>query len=486
MRLSQRTEMLPWLLLLLASVGMAVAITYVPWLLPSAIAVSVMGVLVLTVARDLTIWQNVTFVFLVGYSALNYGFANWSLRIGTMPLPIGHLLAFSALFLALPRGAHHVVAFFRTPVAVLWLLLVGLSLLHLVYDVPKYGGYAVRDTSFVAEGIFLMVGFVWSRQKDQGATFWKVISCLYLLTFIYALTYPMRAVLIEHSPISGIFLDVPLLGSFNNISFWLITGALFYLLVAKHVVRLPSFILLAFALLQAAWSAIFQDRSTYLGIVLSLLLLSLFGGTRRMFKVLACFIIAAMVLFLVIGTFDIAPQGRLGPVEPEFFIRHFRSFVLDPEAPGTGTTMWRLSLLRDMWARWTEDPGTILIGEGFGEPLTGVHKKLTGAIVRQPHNTHLTILVRLGAVGFLVWILLHWRILSLFVRSLRIARQRSRDNTVTLWLFLFYILGIMLTSVQPWLEFSYGAIPFFTILGFAIGFLYENLGRSQLLPTARR
>jgi hypothetical protein len=465
---------------------MALAITFFPWLLSLTIGFALLLAVILTVAKDLTVWQNLTFFILVGYSALNYGFANWSLRFGGMPIPIGHFLAFSALFLALPKGAQHLPAFFRTPIAVLWLMLVSLSLFHLIYDVPKHGGYAVRDASFVAEGIFLMVGFLWARHKDHGTVFLKVMSCLFLLTFIYALMYPARAVLSEYSPVSGIFLEVPLLGFFNNISFWLITGALFYLLVAKYIVRLPSLVLLILALLQAAWSAIFQDRSAYLGVILSLLLLSLFGRTRKMFTVLTCFVVAMIVLFFVIGIFDVVPEGRLGPVEPEFFIRHFRSFFLDPHAPGTGTTMWRLSLLRDMWARWTDNPGTILIGEGFGEPLTGIHKKLTGVTVRQPHNTHLTILVRLGAVGFFLWVLLHWKIVALFLRSLRSSRQRPRDKNIILWFFLFYILGIMLTSVQPWLEFSYGAIPFFTIMGFAIGLLYENTGHTQLLSPARR
>ncbi|MFB3104782.1 MAG: hypothetical protein ACE1ZA_07630, partial [Pseudomonadales bacterium] len=59
-------------------------------------------------------------------------------------------------------------------------------------------------------------------------------------------------------------------------------------------------------------------------------------------------------------------------------------------------------------------------------------------------------------------------------------------HDLVLWCFLFYVLGLFVTSIQPRLEFSYGAIPFSLIVGFALGVLqHEDLNCPQPLPTTR-
>ena len=115
-----------------------------------------------------------TFLVLTGYVALNYGFANWSFYVYKWSIPIGHLLSFAALvaaFSLLKEKRKTTLEFLKEPVIIAWLILSGLSLIHLVYDLPAYGGYAARDASFVAEGAFLFLGFLWARSDEDKTIF---------------------------------------------------------------------------------------------------------------------------------------------------------------------------------------------------------------------------------------------------------------------------------------------------------------------------
>ena len=129
----------------------------------------------------------------------------------------------------------------------------------------------------------------------------------------------------------------------------------------------------------------------------------------------------------------------------------------------------------------------MLFGEGFGRPLIDFYIK-GGVAVRQPHNTHLTVLVRLGLLGFILWLVFHWIIIRRFWKALHRWQMGSFEHTLLLWFLVFYTLGMLVTTVQPWLEFSYGSIPFFILLGFAIGRMQkdENSYDTQLLPAGRR
>jgi hypothetical protein len=77
--------------------------------------------------------------------------------------------------------------------------------------------------------------------------------------------------------------------------------------------------------------------------------------------------------------------------------------------------------------------------------------------------------MRLGLAGFAIWAFVHARILSTFARGLRASRHEPAARSLYLWLLMFYSLGMLFTTVEPWLEFSYGAVPFFTLVGFVMG-----------------
>ncbi|MFB3076396.1 MAG: hypothetical protein ACE1Y4_00160, partial [Lysobacterales bacterium] len=67
-----------------------------------AVAVTSLGVFLAWVGhvtQGFRLWQTLTFFALAGYVVLNYGFANLTLPLIPVPLPVGHVCAFGALLL---------------------------------------------------------------------------------------------------------------------------------------------------------------------------------------------------------------------------------------------------------------------------------------------------------------------------------------------------------------------------------------------------
>jgi O-antigen ligase len=112
----------------------------------------------------------------------------------------------------------------------------------------------------------------------------------------------------------------------------------------------------------------------------------------------------------------------------------------------------------------------MVIGEGFGQALINFENE-EGIPVRQPHNSSLTVLARLGFVGLSIWLLFIGFVLVRFARFLRMRTAPEGVNNAILWLFLCFVLFLEISSVQPELEFSHGTIPFYFLLGLGLGIM---------------
>lgn len=423
-------------------------------------------------------WHLLASLALAGYVVLNYGFANLALPVGDQPIPVGHSVAFLALLFVARGPVEDLLGFFRLAVVRSWMLLFTLAVAHLVFDLASYGAYAVRDVSFVAEGIFMLLGYLWAFRDKR--TFLHTLAVVFVINLAYAFTFPFAEYLQKVSPVSGIFLQVPLLGSYAHTPLILLFGALFFAILGRTELKLQGAVVWSLVVLQAGWSLVFQTRVVYVGLVLAVLLIQYLRGFGAGIRILASVGVGVLGLLLVVSVLNLQIPGRVGEVDVEFFTQHVRSIFLEPGTPAEGSARWRLELLPAIWERWTASAGSVVFGEGMGNPLIDFYLQ-GGIAVRQPHNTHLTVLLRLGLVGFFIWGLMHWKIISSFRKALRRVDRRSSEHALVLWLLLFYVLGMLMTSFQPWLEFSYGAIPFFVVLGFFMGWLQQdkNHGGSQ-------
>jgi O-antigen ligase len=92
--------------------------------------------------------------------------------------------------------------------------------------------------------------------------------------------------------------------------------------------------------------------------------------------------------------------------------------------------------------------------------------------VRQPHNTTLGVFGRMGLLGLGIWVLFHGIVFKRFVTTIRGSRgTRSETRDLLIWLFIYYVLAFILSTVQPAIEFSHYAIPFYFFIGVALGLM---------------
>jgi hypothetical protein len=449
------------------------------------LAVVVVGLMGLTrLSRErMETWQLLVLVALTFFVVLNYGFENFSLVLGGMHLLVGELLMFAALGLAVfgPQTRLLLMAF-REPPAICLLGLLFLALIHLAADIPRYGLFAIRDSAKYIEAVFLCLGYLWGSQKRYTSLLLKWLFVLYIVNLVYCCTFPWAKRLFYWSPEVGIFHPVALVGQYQESGLYLLTGAIFCTWLAGSVVTWPRWVLVSLATAQLCGLAVLQTRSMYVGIVVVLVLLCLLRETTRMFQFARLLPWAAggvLGLVLMISGLGIQLQGRVGPVGLPFLEEHARSVLaLGDERTRMGQDSDRTQWYSDIWERENSSPSRMIFGEGFGQPLVDFQNE-EGIAVREPHNSSLSVFARLGILGLSIWLLFVLLVLRRFVRAIR-GRIWADDriSRLTLFLFLYFALSLLLTCVQPALEFSHVALPFFFLVGCALGMMRWQTGEA--------
>ena len=429
-------------------------------------------------STGLETWQIILITALTGYILLNYGFENLTIHLG-LPIIISYVLMFSSLFLVAFSRPQWFMRAQKEPAVRCLLALLVLSFFHLILDVPTYGFYAIRDASMFFDGLFVILGLLWAMKGRNGVIpLMKWLTVVLLLNLAYSYTFPWSEKIAAWSPRSGVFLQIPLLGNYRGNANFLLLGALFYLFLARTVVRWPRWILVLLAAAQLFGLAIHQLRGLYVALGVVLILFVLLGETRKSAKLL--FILSpAIAAVLLLTTLGIEIQGRIGPVKSDFFKEHFRSISGAEGTPGSAL-QGRVDMYQQAFQHIRAHP---VAGEGFGMVLvdfTDEDKPGTVA-VRQPHNSTVSVLARLGAIGLVVWLAFHFYVLKSFFYALRQRRYWDKQLAELLvWLFMVYVIYMIEASLEAGFEFPSGAFPFYFFVGLALGLIrYVPKGKQK-------
>jgi O-antigen ligase len=425
------------------------------------------------------LWQVLALVALSPYIILNYGFDNLAVGAGGIHLPVGELLMLSALTLVILGPQKSTLSGVRRdPLVVCLFALLVLSLAHLVVDVPRYGMLAVRDSSLFFEAAFLLVGLAWARNVRQTALLVRWMFLVLLLNLVYVYTLPWNAQIQSWSPQFGVFHPVPLFGNYQQNGVFLVAGVLFCIWLAPSLVRWPRWVFLGLAIAQLGGLAILQLRSMYVGILLVLVILIILGQTRKLLgaaTTVAWGIGGVLALLLIVSSLGIKLQGRMGPVDLSFIQEHADTVLaLGDSNARMSHDVDRGQWYGEVWNRVRSSPSNMVVGEGFGQALIDFVTE-QGIPVRQPHNTSLTILARLGFLGLSIWLLFLVLLARRYVQFLRRPSESAEASDLVLWLLMYSALAFLSTSVQPAFEFSHGAIPFFFLQGVAIGAMQTGM-----------
>jgi hypothetical protein len=139
----------------------------------------------------------------------------------------------------------------------------------------------------------------------------------------------------------------------------------------------------------------------------------------------------------------------------------------------------KLDATRDFRLRWWHDIIDYTIGgpyfwtgKGFGVNLAdddGYQVKTDGSL-RAPHNTHLTVLARMGVPGFVMWLVLMAGFGIQLVRAFLASKRAGATFwcRIDAWLFAYWVAMLVNTSFDPYLEGPQGGIWFWAVIGLGL------------------
>jgi O-antigen ligase len=423
---------------------------------------------------------------MMGYVLFDRAFA-W-LHVPGTPLFVGELVILVGLLVLL--GMHtQLGAIARTSSSMMVVFVfMAWGTLLLVFGLPTWGEDAIRDAAMWYYGIIAVFVVVLLVSDPQRVNSWlrlfgKIIPWM-LVWFPFAII--LDAAFIEQFP------DVPdskvsiVAHRTGNIAVMAAVALGFLWLVDRDSTifnrrqRTILTVLATFVLLFAAM----RNRGGFVAGGVALLIAFVFLRDQR--ANMAGIMMGVAVVLLTVGLFgNIRVElfdGR--EVSIDQFLDNAAS-VVDPAAGGQrqqSTTRWRLAI----WGQVLEDVSQDRPIAGFGPgPDLGKLYNVSGdgeLPLRNPHNSHVGVLARMGIVGAALWALLWitWLVEIVSLRRRLMQRGRSSEAAVAGWLIISVVAILVNAIFDPTLEGPQVGWWLWAFLGFGIGM--SVLDRWNRLP----
>lgn len=336
----------------------------------------------------------------------------------------------------------------------------GFASARLIHDYGAFGNFAIRDFTTALEMLFLIVG-VWVVRRYGIDTVIRLLTNIFRVALGYFALYPIFEKLAGLPLGVGLQHAAPLLGQRAGVATAAGAGLFFFLFVRP----VPNSMLYVAGFVGVVLMV--QARGLFVAAPLSVLFVWVLAGPQasRMRSRLVALLLAACVVSPLM--FLLAPQGRMGPVDPRFLVSQLQT-LLGEEGPGSGSIQSRLDFIDETFTVVRDTPGGWWIGAGLGPDLAGGFSAdaETGTLVRKPHDDYLEVLARFGVIGFALFIYVVFSLLRLVVRAAR--RLGGREQRVAWFVVASAVVYLVIAATQPLLAFPYGTTPLFVFLGIGV------------------
>ena len=212
-----------------------------------------------------------------------------------------------------------------------------------------------------------------------------------------------------------------------------------------------------------------QSRGGFLAAVL--ILTVVFFAARHARGAMLGVLVLAILVAILAAALDVKFQMDRRELSVDQVLENFQSVGSEARSGSQfdNTTQWRLNL----WNLVVED---VFVGErvwtgfGFGENLALRYDYQTpdeSVPLRNPHNSHLSVLARMGTVGMALWIAMFATWFGGLVRARRQFRELGEDRRAALSLWLMLAMTALLVNAffDPTIEGPYVGIPLWSLFG---------------------
>jgi hypothetical protein len=238
------------------------------------------------------------------------------------------------------------------------------------------------------------------------------------------------------------------------------------LLCLERDLRAVWFVLLLNVMITLAW----QVRSEWLGLAVAVLTWAALTGRLGRVIVMG---MAGLAVFGALALADIRLPGRTGEVSISDNLARVIAPInlelakeLSPRAKyHADTAEWRELWWKEIWRSVHSNLMLEAFGHGYGFPLVSLApaegERGYGEAIRTPHSVFYYALGYTGWVGVVLFSVLQFAIVRLLWRSYRLTGQAAG---LALW-----VMGIVRFFFEEGLETPMKAIPFYLLLGMAMG-----------------
>jgi O-antigen ligase len=406
-------------------------------------------------------------LWMVGaYLILNVGFEMLRIPPVGPGVPVGELVLGLCLCVMSSRALLPIMAkeVWLLPILGWW----GLTISRALADAKGSGIWAFRDASQAIESLYLIVGFWFASSEISLQYFFRWLRRLLLVAIFYGLLYPVSGRLQDYSPkIAGLGTGAtPILFSMLNAPLMLVWSACWLLIDrTRKGSRMGRDLLAGFLIAFAV--AFGQSRTSYL---LVIMLGGLLFLTQR--KVAAKWGATLLLGGLIIGAVSVTGvsiKGRLGQnISLDFIGQHLESIsgagAEDVQSEAQGVPL-RIGWWKHIFMQLKSSPRKMIFGLGYGMPLTNFESK--NSITREPHNSYISVIGRLGVSGILMWALMQISLYRSWWRSFQLCRrmQWKLDQTNLLLVLVFCAMTLVVGVGETAMEVPYYAIPYYFLFG---------------------
>jgi hypothetical protein len=416
--------------------------------------------------------NNLLLLVVMLYLLLNVGFMQ--VRIPPAAgsgIPIGELVLLISLmtinYHKLLSRMSEVISLI--PLLIWWIL----GLMGALMSFSAYGFWALRDASHVIESLFMVVGFAFSERPQMFDKFFIVLNKFLIITCIYHFGYPFRESLQSLSPkfTAGAGYEVSLIFNYTETSAFLLQYVGYCFLLSASLRSNMNLIYHSIATFLLGFTAfIFQARTIYLQLMAVSFLFFFFR--RRVFSRVAIIILVLFCFVVIMPKVGLNFKGRISEVSLEFFINHFLAIggVENEWVEGAARGVpQRLGWWWDLYERLTSDPSTFLFGLGYGFPLINFQQN-ENITVREPHNSYISIVARLGLSGGLAFVWMHILMLRVWYRTYRACERMAwQEGENRLLTFMVFFILVWVGSIgEDAFEKPYFAIPYYFFWGMVL------------------
>tara|TARA_B110000046_G_scaffold184399_1_gene222791 strand:+ start:32 stop:1336 length:1305 start_codon:yes stop_codon:yes gene_type:complete len=386
-------------------------------------------------------------IILLIFSNLFLGWSFQNLKI--FSLPINEIM----IFLLLTQIKPFIILNYLEKVVnifpyIFWLTF---GLIYLVVGFSREGIWALRDGSHVIDSLYLIIGFFIISNSDNYRNLFIHLKYFVWIGLVYLLLFPFKESIQSFLPSvmgsSGFNVSKSIFNYSSISTTWVWLG--FYALINYQKDNSGIFLrkiipisLIFFAII------IFQQRMIYLSVATILIFLSMFAEMRK-----GILLYPILFLFLLgfISLFDFQIKGRIGDVTINFFVEHFMSlfgYSSERTLSSTGTVEQRMAWVQELYEKSFSSVSRFFFGAGYGKPLVdfGIG---SGIIVREPHNSYLSIYGKMGLIGTFVWTYMHLQFFKTWSKYYQYSKLNNMDDDkYKLIGFMVFIILILVSGIS--------------------------------------